>query len=549
MRHVLPLGLLLATGCADDEPAAAADVADAEAPTWSGSARAVVADNCATCHFEGGAAPFPLQTHAQAAPLAEALLAAVEDGRMPPWSADPDCRDVEDPRLMSEADLEALRAWVAGGALEGDATEPIAASSSDLDANLELPAPEPYTPDFSEATDDYRCFVYDQTFDRDVYLTASQVVPDTPQVHHALAYALTGSQIETMEALDEADPGNGYTCFGGPIPLGGDAGIDSGFPIQVAAWVPGAAPQVFPEDQAVRIPAGARVVMQLHYSAQSDGAAPDETALRLNVTDQAPDWLITTRPLGAFDLDIPAGESRVVAQQSYTNWSNRELQVRTTAAHMHKLGTRLSGTIDTATGEAECLLEVPDWDFDWQQAYILSERATVAPGDTVTVQCEFDNSAENQAVVNGEQLEPQDVAWGDGTSDEMCVLYLGFVEPFSPTPDPSAAACAGTEACVEACDGASWGCLMTCEDYDADCLSCSLEVGVECSFSECTTELLAARDCLEDCATQSFLLAGATGTCMAATCPEAYADLVDCGDPALQAGACDEALLPCGVAF
>ena len=499
--------------------------------------------------LRGRRGPFALQTHAQAAPLASALIAAVDDGRMPPWSADPACRDVEDPRVLSDAERETLRAWVDGGALEGDPTDPIAVASTDLDANLELPAPEAYTPDFSAAPDDYRCFVYDQTFDQDVYLTGSQVVPDTPQVHHALAYALTGGQIDTMEALDAADPGNGYTCFGGPVPIGGDAGIEGGFPIQIGAWVPGADPIEHAANQSVRIPAGARVVMQLHYSQQADGPAPDATRLHLRVSDEATDWLVATRPLGAFDLDIPAGEPEVVATQTYTNWSNRDLQIRTAAAHMHKLGTRLSGTIDRAAGGSDCLLDIPAWDFDWQQAYTLSQPETVAPGDTITVQCTFDKSAENQPMVDGAQGEPQDVTWGDGTSDEMCVLYLGFVEPFSPTPAPDAPACEGTDPCMDACEGTSWDCLMSCEAYDIDCLSCSFEVGVECAFADCTTELVAARDCLEDCATQSLLLAGATGTCMAATCSDAYADLVACGDPALAAGACDEPLAACGVSL
>ena len=35
--------------------------------------------------------------------------------------------------------------------------------------------------------------------------------------------------------------------------------------------------------------------------------------------------------------------------------------------------------------------------------------------------CTWDNSASNQPIVDGEVKEPVDVAWGAGTSDEMCL--------------------------------------------------------------------------------------------------------------------------------
>ena len=40
------------------------------------------------------------------------------------------------------------------------------------------------------------------------------------------------------------------------------------------------------------------------------------------------------------------------------------------------------------------------------------------------LECHWDNTAENQPLVGGERLPPEDVFWGEGTRDEMC---LGIV--------------------------------------------------------------------------------------------------------------------------
>jgi hypothetical protein len=72
------------------------------------------------------------------------------------------------------------------------------------------------------------------------------------------------------------------------------------------------------------------------------------------------------------------------------------------------------------------VLRIDEWNFDWQGGYTLREPLRVGPDDTLRISCTWDNSAENQPVVDGAVLEPQDVVWGEGTTDEMClsVMYV-----------------------------------------------------------------------------------------------------------------------------
>jgi hypothetical protein len=100
--------------------------------------------------------------------------------------------------------------------------------------------------------------------------------------------------------------------------------------------------------------------------------------------------------------------------------------VHSAGLHMHYLGTAGSLAVARDGGGEDCMLRIDEWDFDWQGGYTLTEPLRVTPADTLRISCTWDNSAENQPVVGGAVIEPQDVQWGEGTTDEMClgVLYV-----------------------------------------------------------------------------------------------------------------------------
>ena len=142
-------------------------------------------------------------------------------------------------------------------------------------------------------------------------------------------------------------------------------------------------------------------------------------------------------------MTIPAGEESVSHALSYdivganicsafgedTMDSSMGIEVHNVGLHMHELGRHATLSIERADGNNECLLDIPDWDFGWQGGYFLKQPTLLYAGDKLSLQCEWDNSAENQPVINGEKLEPQDVEWGEGTRDEMCLGILYLTEP------------------------------------------------------------------------------------------------------------------------
>jgi hypothetical protein len=135
-----------------------------------------------------------------------------------------------------------------------------------------------------------------------------------------------------------------------------------------------------------------------------------------------PEW-VTDRT-----MDIPAGQSDVVHRWSYepleflpdlTGGTFREDQpftVHSAALHMHTLGTHGRLEVLRQGGTTQCLLDIPRWDFNWQNAYQFQEPKVVRPGDQLSIECHWNNSAPGA----------RDVNWGDGTQDEMClgVFYI-----------------------------------------------------------------------------------------------------------------------------
>ncbi len=402
--------------------------------TFHRDIRPVIAASCEQCHTPGNIAPFPLTSYEEVYELRELVALTMLNRQMPPWLAGGDCRDYEhDPSLPQET-LDMVETWVAEGAPEGDPDDYVAPPpppSTELPSvDFALTMPEPYTP--VGAPDDYRCFIIDWPAEGDTYVTGFRAVPGAvDEVHHAIAFALPPEKLAEYEALDAAAPGIGYECFGGP---GGEISSPDDIGVWLGAWAPGAAPSIYPEGTGLRIPAGSKIILQVHYNVPADGAVPDQSGVELMVADSVEreafmmlwadvEWLWGQMPIPAgspstvhsWELDPTA----VMGFLTDVIPSNVPIELHSATHHMHTVGVRGNHTIKRQGGD-ECLLEIPRWDFNWQNGYVFEAPALLNPGDRLRLECEYDNSAGDS-----------DLNWGDGTGDEMC-LGIYYVTEASP---------------------------------------------------------------------------------------------------------------------
>lgn len=382
--------------------------------SYHANVRPLLEANCTQCHYEGGIAPFPLTTYEEVAPLSGIIMSAVESELMPPWPPADGCGDFKYERTLDEAEKQVLRDWIANDKPEGnpDDYNPPQMDAPDLgpvdwtaDIGVE------YTPNPPEGgIDDYRCFIIEHDFTEDQFMNAFQVRPgDISTVHHVLFWQIDGGELATARGKESA-PGEGYTCFGS-AGVGDETGL-------IGGWVPGALPLQFGEGQGMRIPSDSFIVVQIHYNT-INGSSPDRTEIDMWFTDGPATTPLGMYPLPDTDLFVAAGDANGVAGNSVTLPALIDniggIDVYGVVPHMHTLGTSIKVSADD-----RCLIDVPDWDFNWQGFYLFKEKINLSGGTTLNLECRYDNSMENQPMGR----TPQDVRWGEGTYDEMCLNYF-----------------------------------------------------------------------------------------------------------------------------
>jgi hypothetical protein len=384
-------------------------------PTFNNEVVRIFQQNCQSCHRSGDIAPFPLESYSDAKRFAARIRHMTTTRQMPPWKPSPDCGSFEgeEDRVLTQQEIDTIAAWVDGGAPEGNPADlpPPRTFGSDWplgEPDLVLRSPEPFKP--ASGDDVYRCFTIPASSATNRWVSAVDFKPDDREtVHHVIAFIdTTGASVQ----LDEAEPGPGYTCFGGP-------GFD--LPGALGGWAPGARAVALPPEVALSLPANARVVLQVHYHPHHE-PKPDQTSIGIYFADQKPQRQLRILPLVNTEFTIPAGDPNYRVEAVWPILTPVPMHVWLVAPHMHLLGKTMQVEARTPTGATQCLISVNDWDFRWQGLYKFKEPVPLPALSRVSLTATFDNSASNPRNPN---YPPKAVSWGEATTDEMCIAFLG----------------------------------------------------------------------------------------------------------------------------
>ena len=399
---------------------ASAIVWAAATPTFHKDVEPVLQKRCQGCHRPGEAAPFSMITYRDARPWAKAMKNAVLARKMPPWSADAGIGHFSNDARLSQAEIDTLAAWADGGAPEGDAKhapKPVAYLEGwnigkpdvvfEMPSAFEIPA---------KGSIDYQWVVIPTGFKEDKWIKAVEVRPgDRTVVHHVIAfYRRPGSKW-----LADAMPGV-------PTPKSSGApegGMSDG---NVGAYVPGLPPVILPEGRATLLPAGADIVLQLHYTA-SGKAGKDQTKVGMVFAAGPPVERSLQIPLGSRNFVIPPGESNYRVDSEHI--LDRDVKIVDLLPHMHLRGKAFEFRAAFPDGKVETLLKVSKYDFNWQLTYSLAEERVFPAGTKIQLSAWFDNSPNNP---NNPDAKAE-VRFGDQTWDEMMVGFIGVViDPKTP---------------------------------------------------------------------------------------------------------------------
>src|SRR5262249_27807872 len=216
--------------------------------------------------------------------------------------------------------------------------------------------------------------------------------------------------------LDDADPGPGCTCFGGP-----GFSVNATSP-SLGGWAPGNQPRFLPDGLGMSLPKGASVVMQVHYSAHNGIGASDQSQLGIYFTKTPVDKRCLIAPGVNTLFTIPAGAPNYEVDASIP-FVPFDAHLIAVTPHMHLLGRTLHVESRSLGGSTTCLADVPDWDFNWQATYTFKNAVAAPLGTSFNLVARYDNSPDNLRNPNS---PPKAVGWGENTTHEMCIGFLNF---------------------------------------------------------------------------------------------------------------------------
>ena len=242
----------------------------------------------------------------------------------------------------------------------------------------------------------YQTFVVDPGFKEDRWVQMAEVLPgNRAVVHHILVHVF---------------PPRGL----GQLGVGGGAFL--------VAFVPGLRAKILPKGMARYIPKASKLVFQVHYT-PIGSVQQDLSKVGLVFADakDVKQVVFTSRATNP-RLRIPANDANYRVEAT-TRSLPFDVKLLSFMPHMHLRGKAFSYAALYSNGIHEMLLNVPEYDFNWQTQYNLAKAKILPAGTRMRCVAHYDNSINNLANPNPKRV----VKWGDQTWDEMMIGYFDLV--------------------------------------------------------------------------------------------------------------------------
>jgi hypothetical protein len=381
-------------------PAAMADDGSA-IPTYSGEVARILNDNCVSCHRPGiQFTPMGLTDFESVRPWAKSIRTAVANRTMPPWHANPDYGHFANDISLSVAEVDTIVRWVDAGAPQGDpsvAPEPPPLVEGwqigepdviiDMGRDFEVPA---------EGVVPYQFFTVKTDFPEDMWVQAMEAkAGNLDVVHHIVIYLRN-----PREGIPNPDAGR----FGNGL---------------LGALSPGNTPSVYMPGQGKLLKKGAVLVFNMHYNTNGV-AATDRSYVGLKFHKAPVKQQVVTRGIETIDFAIPPHDPNYEIRSEHTFPEDSTLI--SLMPHMHYRGKDFRYTAYYPDGTEEVLLDVPNYNFDWQVYYHLAEPKKLPAGTRIECVAHMDNSAGNPL-----NPDPNDtVRFGQQTFEEMMIGWIDY---------------------------------------------------------------------------------------------------------------------------
>src|SRR5437899_2894711 len=183
------------------------------ATTFTKDVAPILNERCVQCHRPNDIAPMSLLDYKSARPWAKSIREAVMSRKMPPWFADPHYGSFANDARLSTREIETIKAWVDGGAPEGQQRDlpraPVFVEGWQQgrpDIVIDIGEDFVVTP----GPDTYEHFFVPTNFKEGVWIRAAQILPGNRKVVHHVHVNLVkdpgesgSTSIESMTSLNK----------------------------------------------------------------------------------------------------------------------------------------------------------------------------------------------------------------------------------------------------------------------------------------------------------------------------------------------------------
>jgi len=376
--------------------------------TWSNDVAQVFYNKCTKCHHTGGIAPTSYMSYGEVSPMTAAIYDAVNTGHMPPWPPDNNYQQYVHDRSLTAAEKTLILDWIMAGFPEGIAANtppaPVYTSNTVLgngDLTIQIPT---YMSKATSISDDYVCFSVPSGLTQNRVIKAIEIVPGNRQiVHHALIYVdPTGSEVTDTIGGNCASPSNSTTKL-------------------ITGYTPGSTPMVLPTSAPMKlgidIAAGSNIYFGMHYPSGTYGEY-DSTKVIFHFYPIGTTGVrqVTADPIVQnWNFALPNNQTTTVNAQYVLPAAYPNISVLSAFPHMHLLGQTIKSYGVTPAGDTLKYVNVPQWDFHWQDFYFFKHVIKTPPGTVIKGTGKYVNNTGST------------VTAGLNTTDEMFIVYFHYM--------------------------------------------------------------------------------------------------------------------------
>ncbi|QFU77775.1 redoxin domain-containing protein [Halioglobus maricola] len=363
------------------------------AVSYSETIAPLLIEKCASCHVEGGIAPWAMSEYRMIQGFAPMIREVLRTRRMPPWHLDPAVGEWQHDGGLSNEERTTLMAWLEAGAPRGEGADPLLEvpprenvwTLGQPDLVIEVPAfAVPAT-----GTVEYQFPQVANPLKEGAWVVAATVIPGDAQAVHHVLLGTVDEKIDG-ERADEEDIFENY----------------------IMGYAPGNESAFMPEGTGVYVPPGAYYTFQMHYTPYGK-ASTDVTRVGLYFAKEAPEQFLRQEVVVNPAILIPphAADHEEVATVRFYH----DATLYALTPHSHYRGKSSTFELIYPDGREELILSVPNYDFNWQRTYNFVEPKQVPAGTRIVHRTIYDNSANNP----GNPDPEAEVSWGLQSEEEM----------------------------------------------------------------------------------------------------------------------------------